>query len=169
MNILATCTSFNVNLSKIPTDIMEKVKEEYEVDPNQSILIMSEDDCNKLNIPEEAIDYESQDFDEDGLESLLEIYVGKHPFYLAFGERIRWNSSGYIITEDIKKTVLRSHDVTITTVEEPGNDTLICLESSHDVPTGARLIIKGLTAEEAEQLEDCDFNEIEAYINKFVK
>ena len=167
MNIFEKCTYYNVNLLKLSKEKRDELEKIRSIDSDCSSLMLSEAEINKVNIPEEAIDYSNTEFDEDELRFILEDKVGKHPAYLVYGEHIKWNgASGYSIVDDICDTVKRDYDCSISIIVTPNARTLIGMESSHDAPTGAKITIIGLTNEEAEQLEYADFSEIEKFVEK---
>lgn len=168
MNILAKCTYYTVNLLKLSEKERAKVEEMFSIDADCSTFMMSEENINILNLPEESIDYENSEFDQDELEQTLIDYVGKWPFYLIYGNHIRWNGAdGYMITDKITDTVLkRDYDCSISIIENPKSNVFIGLESSHDVPTGARITVIGITSEEADKLNDSDFDVIEKFVEK---
>lgn len=168
MNILAKCTYYAVNLLKLSEKERAKVEETFSIDADCSTLMMSEESINILNLPEESIDYENSEFDQDELEQTLIDYVGKWPFYLIYGNHIRWNgANGYMITDKITDIVLkRDYDCSINIIENPKSNVFIGLESSHDVPTGARITVIGITSEEADKLNDSDFDIIEKFVEK---
>lgn len=107
------------------------------------------------------------DDDEDTVEHVMSWFIKPAKHYLVFAFNCRWNgASGYSIVDDIKDTIHRSYDVTITPrhVSRYGK-TLICRESSHDVPTGAETIIIALTDAEYRKLSEADFETVQAFAN----
>lgn len=168
MNILSLCTYYAVNLLKLSEKERTRVEEIYGIDADDSTLMMSEENINILNLPEESIDYENYEFDRDELEQILIDYIGKWPFYLIYGNHIRWTgASGYMIVDTIADIVLkRDYDCSISIIENPKSNVLIGLESSHDVPTGAIITVIGITSEEADRLNDSDFDAIEKFVEK---
>ena len=167
MNILATCTYYAVNLLKLSEKERAKVEEMFSIDADCTTLMMSEENINILNLPEESIDYENSEFDQDELEQTLIEYVGKWPYYLVYGDHIRWNgASGYMIVDNITDIVLkRDYDCSINIIEHPKSNVFIGVESSHDVPTGARIIVIGITSEEADKLNDSDFDAVKRFVD----
>ena len=166
MNILGSCTFYDVNLLKIPADIREKLDKEFDFDADSSEVRLSEETIDKYNIPSETVDYDSCDFDEDELEYTLEDLIGNHPNYLVFASGCRWNgASGYTFCDNITDTVKRNYEISLRLVEQFKNG-IECIESSHDVPTGSHTYIIGITDEERDSLEDADFSEIEEFVNR---
>lgn len=167
MNILAECTLYPIDILKLSEKTREELEKEYSIDSDCTSILINGNDVEKLSIPEEAIDYDGVEFDSDTLEDVMTSYLGKHPYYLVFGQGMRYNgASGYKIVSNIIETCTRDYDISLSIVEDLGNDTIICIESSHDVPTGHKTIMIGLTNEEADGLEEYDFNEVEEFVNK---
>lgn len=168
MNLTSQCTYYTVRLYQLPKDLDEHIRNKFAVDADCIEFELSEDDISDLDIPSETINYDSYRFDEDEFESIMEDYLGRHSKYLVFGEHIHWNGdSGYMIADSISDACTRKYDFTLNLIEELGSDAILCLESSHDAPTGAQVIFIGLSDEDAGYLEDCEFDEVEAFINKY--
>lgn len=177
LNILDSVTHYAVDMNKVDEETKKKMEEDYgaldtELSDSERIepdwMDMTAHDIDRYGIDSDAVNWESGEFMEDELEWLLESYLNSHPHYLVFAAGCRWNgASGYKFCEDIKETVYRSYDVTLT-LEEQGESCIKCRESSHDVPMGSTTIIVGISEEEYEQLEDADFDEIEKFaLSKF--
>ena len=163
-NILQECTYYQVNLLKVSDELRNKIMEEAGLDSDCVTYMESEDNIDYYGIPSDAIDYDSQEFDEDQLESILEDLVGKFPHYLVFAGGCKWNgSSGYKFCDHIVDTVYRDYDIEIV-AKEQGKNALLCSESSHDVPMGAPTYIVGLTEKEYDKLSEASFDEIEAFV-----
>lgn len=166
MNILGSCTYFTVNLLKLSSKLKEAISRNYDIEDNTSTLIMSEESINEFNVPSEAIDYSTGEFDEEELRDLLVDMIGNHSDYLVLASGCRWNgSSGYMFCDDIVDTVKRNYSISLRLVEEFKNG-IECMESSHDVPTGSSTYIIGITSEERDHLEDVDFDEIEQFVHR---
>lgn len=107
-------------------------------------------------------------FEIEDVEHCLRGYLKEADHYLVMAHNCRWNgASGYKITDDIAKTVQRNYDVYIEPISvSKGGKSLICRESSHDVPMGARTTIIALTPREYEKYSDCDWAEIEAFVTQ---
>lgn len=158
--ILDACTLYGVNLLKVSEEIRNEVSTEFNLDADQTVLSMSLVDINNYKIPEEAIDYDSGDFDECMLESLLDEIVGKYPHYVVIALCCKWNgASGYKFCNNVIDTVARNYDISLS-VEKEGNGAIKRLESSHDVPAGSTTYIVGLTEEEFELLEEKELDKL---------
>ena len=172
LNILDSVTYYAVDLTKVDTEIKKKMEEDFgsleEENLGNQYLSMTMHDIDKFNIDYKAVNWDSSEFMEDELECLLESYLNKHPHYLVFASGCRWNgASGYKFCDDIKDTVYRDYEVTLT-LEEHSENCIKCRESSHDVPMGSTTIIRGLSKEEYEKLEDAEFAEVEQFaMSKF--
>lgn len=165
LNILDSVTYYKVDLEKIDAETRKRIEEDYgSLEEDNSYITITAHDIDRFNINSEAVDWHTGEFMEDELEWLLESYLNSHPHYLVFASGCRWNgSSGYMFCEDIKNTVYRNYDITLT-IEEQGESCIKCRESSHDVPMGSTTIIVGLTEDEYERLEDAEFDEIEDFV-----
>ena len=163
-NILEECSYCDIDLLKINDSIRQELEKNYDIDADCTVLRLCESDILKYNIPEEAIDFDSFEFDEYELESILIDNIGKFPYYLVFANGCTWNGdSGYTFCNDIIKTVYRPYDISLSIIENIKNG-ILCMESSHDVPTGSKTYIIGLSEEEYEKLEDSDFNDIKDFV-----
>ena len=172
LNILDSVTYYDVNLNKVDDEIKKKMEEDFgTLDtelPDSDWLNMTLHDIDRYGIDSSAVNWDSGEFMEDELEWLLESYLNSHPHYLVFASGCRWNgASGYTFCENITDTVKRRYEISLV-LEEQGESSIKCIESSHDVPTGSTTIIVGLTEEEYERLEDADFSEVEKFaMSKF--
>ena len=166
MNILASCTFYDINLLKLNKDLYDKLANEYNIDADCSVLQISETDIEFHNIPSEAIDYDSCEFDDYSLEDIMENYVGKYPHYLVFASGCRWNgTSGYKIVDNILATVYRNYEISLEFINK-GKRKAEFIEGSHDVPTGSTTYIVGLTEDEYNQLVDAEFEEVESFLEQ---
>lgn len=171
-DIFESVTYYNVNLNKVNEETKKKMEEDMSaldsalsnserIEPDW--MSISAYDIDRYGIDSDAVNWESGEFMEEELEWLLESYLNSHPHYLVFAAGCRWNgASGYKFCEDIKETVYRNYDVTLT-LEEQGESCIKCREYSHDVPMGNITIIVGITEKEYERLEDANFEEIENF------
>lgn len=166
MNILAACTFYDVELLKLDKQLYDKLAKEYDIDADCPLLRISETDIEFHDIPVDAVDWDSCEFDEYGLEDIMEGYVGKYPHYLVFASGCRWNgSSGYKLCDNILQTVYRDYDISLEFVDK-GKRKAAFIESSHDVPTGSTTYIVGLTNREYNKLVDAEFEEVESFIEQ---
>ena len=177
LNILDSVTYYDVDLNKVDEETKKKMEEDMgsldsAIPESERIgpdwMNMTAHDIDRYGIDYDAINWKSGEFMEDELEWLLESYLNSHPHYLVFAAGCRWNgASGYRFCEDIKETVYRNYEVTLT-LEEQCESCIKCRESSHDVPMGSTTIIVGITEKEYEQLKYADFDEIEKFaLGKF--
>lgn len=170
LNILDSVTYYTVDLEKIDDETKKRMEEDFGSldEENSPYLSITMHDIDRYDIDSNAVNWDTGKFMEDELEWLLESYLNSHPHYLVFASGCRWNGvSGYTFCEDIKDTVYRNYDITLT-LEEQGESCIRCRESSHDVPMGSTTIIVGLTEDEYERLEDAEFEEIENFaMSKF--
>ena len=166
MNVLAACTYFDVDISKLPKDVYEKIDNDYGgLEDEGAYIRMSEDNIDYYNVPSEAVDYSDGDFDEYELEAIMSDILGNYPHYLVFAAGCRWNgASGYKVVEDVKETCYRGYDITLE-LKERGKRKALFRESSHDVPMGSTTYMLGITEEEYDRILDMEFNEVEEFVD----
>lgn len=93
--------------------------------------------------------------------------------YLVFLRGCRWTgASGYKIFDSIEEVLDRGYEVSVyPKAISKGGKTLICTESSHDVPRGHDAVIIALSDKEYEYLEHWDrsWEDIETFVAKCSK
>lgn len=160
LNLLESVTYYDVNLFNVDVDLSSKIKQMFSMRPEEMTVRLAMSTINSMDIPTDAVDWDSCEFDEDELEILLTESVGNHPHYLVIACGCRWNgASGYMFTDEIVKTCARNYDISLT-LEEEGKNAIMCRESSHDVPMGGKTYIVGLSEEEYEDLEDAELERL---------
>lgn len=93
-------------------------------------------------------------------------YIGNYDCYLVFVFSHGWqHQNGYQFYQRLDQTLDRKYDATFTLVNTVKNG-IICLECSHDNPTGCKTLICGLSEKEYAKLANADFGEIEKYALK---
>ena len=111
------------------------------------------------------------------IESLWDNYEAKHiyakvlkdaPAYLVFAYGCRWNGTdGYKIAKDKKDSFARDYDTSIYPIAvSRRKKTLICSESSHDVPLGSETVIIALTEKEKQIIERAGWKAILTFVEK---
>lgn len=112
-----------------------------------------------------AVDGYAGYFDEDGFGSTLESVIKRGESYLVFAVGCRWNgASGYKIADSLEDAFSRDYDATIMLSDvSRGGKTMVCRESSHDVPMGSTTYVISLTTREAARLENADFSMVEKF------
>lgn len=168
INLLASCTYYSVDLSKVSPELRTKLINDAGLDEDQRTYTESGDNLEYYHIPAEAVNWDSAWFDGDELSELLTENIGKFPYYLVFAKNCTWNgSSGYTFCDKIVNTCYRDYDVTLI-LEKTGKNAILCTESSHDVPCGAPTYIVGLNEKEYNKLQDASFDDIEKFaLSKF--
>jgi len=157
MNILDSCTFYKVDQTKLNDEQMRNYVGDS---PDEGDLILSLEEIRNADISEDAIDWESGEFDEDELNYILTDKIGKFPHYLVIACGCKYNgASGYMFTDEITKTCERSYDISLD-LQEEGRNAIKCRESSHDVPMGGKTYIIGLTEEEFELLEEKELDKL---------
>lgn len=165
MNILAACTLYEVDLLKLSEEMYDKLSNDFSIDADCTILTLSEEDIYKYEIPYQAVNLDSCQFDEDELAFIMEDILGNYPHYLVFASGCKWNgSNGYKIVEDITETCYRDYDISLSPIDK-GRRKASFLESSHDVPTGSTTYMIGITDEEYDKLANAEFEEVESFVN----
>ena len=168
MDIIESCTyySFKGNLSSEDIKALQDAgfEDEYNIDgiiDGQSVIDWNLENCVNL---------ESRSFSDIDCIALLQSWIGYHAHYLVFAQGCRWNgASGYTIVPRILDTLHRPYDATFHYKNHIEGRALICMESSHDVPTGSTTVIVGLTDKEFEKFEDAEFSEVEAFAEQFIE
>lgn len=102
---------------------------------------------------------ETDEFERD---MVLEELIKDAGHYLVMAYGCRWDGgSGYKFAGTRSEALSRSYEACITPVKaSAGGKTLICRESSHDVPMGAQTSIIALTEKEYEKLKDADWETV---------
>ena len=168
LNIFDSVTYYVVDLDKLDEETKKQLSSEYGFFDGDDTIAMTLHDIDRYGIDSDAVHWDTADFNEDELEWLLESYLNSHPYYLVFASGCRWDgASGYKFCDDIKDTVYRDYDTSIS-IEDHGPDCIKCRESSHDVPMGSTTIIIGLDSDDYEKLESADFDTIKEFaMSKF--
>lgn len=160
MNILDSCTFYKVDQTKLNSEQMHNYIGDSLDDGD---LILSLEEIRNADISEDAIDWQSGEFDRDELNYILTDKIGKFPHYLVIACNCKWNgASGYMITDEITKTCERSYDISLD-LQEEGRNAIKCRESSHDVPTGSTTYIVGISNKDFNKLEGVDLNDLIKY------
>lgn len=164
-NLLESCTFCEIDLNKVSDKTRKELTKDFDLDEIDKTIILTEDCLKKYNIDYDCIiDYQ---FDKEELNYIITDQIGKYPYYLVFASNVRWNgSSGYKICDEPHKTCERDYDVTLL-LNRVEKNAMFCIESSHDVPTGAETIIIGLSIEDYERLNDAEFKEVEEFVSKY--
>lgn len=164
-NILNACTLYAVDLLKIDVEVRMRIDQAWgNIDADCTSVIMTLDEIEEFEIPEDAINFDTFEFDEEELKYILENNIGSHPYYLTFGRGMKWNgANGYKFCRDIISTCMRDYDISLF-LQETGKHAILCTEYSHDVPTGHPMYIIGLSKDEYSKLESASFNEIEQFV-----
>lgn len=162
MDILDMCTFYKVDPIKLSVEQKKEYNKKYncEISDDVDNLYISYSDIKQLFISDDAINWDSAQFIEDELEGILTDKIGKHPHYLVIACGCRWNgASGWMFTDSIVKTCERSYEISLD-LQEEGVNAIKCRESSHDVPTGSRTFIIGLSDVEYKILKNKDLDKL---------
>ena len=89
--------------------------------------------------------------------------------YLVVAYNSTWNgSTGYKLTTDKMDAFLRTYDYTQELISvSKGHKACELREYHHDVPTGHKVVIVGLTDKEADRLEYASFDDILKFASKY--
>lgn len=163
MSLLDSCEFYDVVLEKCNAEIIDKLKKNFDIDPEDKVIKISKADINDLNIPVKAVDFYSYEFDDYSFYDILIELLGKHPYYLVFAKTCTWNGvSGYGIYSNILHTCMRPYEISLDLIEK-GKDAIYCMEYSHDVPTGSPTYIIGLSYDDYDYLNSADFDDVKAF------
>lgn len=164
LNILEACTEYDINLNLVDNTIKKQLLDEFRLPEDTESIVLTGEDITIYNIPDEAVNYDSAEFDSDTAENLLKEMIGNYPYYLVYMCNCTWNhGSRYMFTKSILKTVARDYDISLCLEKEHQGKAIVCIESSHDVPTGSRTIIIGISNKQHTELS----NASEDYVEKF--
>ena len=119
-------------------------------------------------LSDEKGNYGYMETDHEEIDMVLKELIKEADHYLVMAHNCRWNGvSGYKIVGSRKETVYRNDDVCICPQRaSKGGKTLICRESSHDVPMGARTSIIALTNKEYAILENAEWDTVAKFADK---
>ena len=172
-NLADAGISVTVDIEKVPDDIKDVLIRNGQYDESISGRYPWFDSwtVEGYDIPYEAVDWGDSIYDEKDAEYYLRMLIKDAPKYLVFASGCRWNgASGYKICENVADTVRRKYEVAIHSVAaSKGGKVLKCIESSHDVPTGAVTYIVALNKQESEAIENMDFDMVRAFVTKKAK
>ena len=168
VNLVDCGVSVCVDLEKVPEGIQEQIGCYYD---DVRYISLGLDEVESLDIPYEAIDQSDVEYDEEAADDTLASLVKPAPAYLVFAQGCRWNgASGYKVCDRLLDTIQRNYDVTILPVAvSKGGKILQCRESSHDVPMGSITYIIALTAAERMALENYEFSDVSAFVDRCAK
>lgn len=156
----------NTDISDLSDEAKEALFSDFGVDEDileESVIALSAADVEKYGlVPHFLTDTE---WNDDAFNDVMDKYIKESDHYLVFASGCRWNgASGYRIANSKAEIVSRGYDAIITPVAGSRHrKVLVCRESSHDVPTGARTIVVALSQAEYEKLQYADFADVKAY------
>lgn len=90
LGIIGSCTTYNINLSKLSDEIKELIYLEYD-NRDIEMATLSVNQIRKFNIPSNAIDYNSEEKSEEDLDAMMLNLVGNYNHYLLINERLTHN------------------------------------------------------------------------------
>jgi|GEM_PF-1836674 len=158
-NLTEAFTLYPVDIDKV-TD--EKFLKEYS--GADCTVLLDEKAINSYNQSVyEATDWSDGEIDEDFRDEVLSSLLRPSYGYLVFTRGCRWDgASGYKLVKNVEEAFSRSYEASISPVSvSTGGKTLVCCESSHDVPTGSETIVVALTEKEYDRLDYyADFEEV---------
>ena len=105
------------------------------------------------------------EWDDYLADDVMSEYIKDADKYLVFASSCRWNgASGYKFANNYGDIISRSYDFSLVPLSRSkGKKTLVCRESSHDVPMGSTTIIVALTDKEYERLSNSSFSDVEQF------
>ena len=154
----------NENLSQEQIDSLTQAG--YDFCPEEPMTTVMLQDIEKLDIPYDNILWNTSWYDEDTFNDLTHNLIKEAGHYLVFASGCRWNgASGYRFNDSLKECLSRPYECSITPLAvSAGGKTLVCRESSHDVPMGSLTYIIALTEAEYDRLSNTsDFRTIRKF------
>ena len=105
---------------------------------------------------------------KDTCTDIMHTFIKEADNYLVFAMGCRWTgASGYFFAERVEDTIYRRYPVTIRPIAAtPNGKTLVCKESSHDVPMGGTTVIIALTDREYKNLSSAEFADIQEFAER---
>lgn len=157
-NLTEAFTLYPVNIDKVKD---EKFLKEYS-DADCTVLLDEEAISSYDQSVYEATDWSDAEIDEDLRDEVLSSLIRSGYGYLIFAKGCRWDgASGYRLVKNVDEAFSRNYEASISPVSvSAGGKTLVCRESSHDVPTGSETIVVALTEKEYDRLDYADFEEV---------
>lgn len=142
----------------------------YEFDGDHLITIWAPD-IERFKVPYGNVLWEESWYDQEQFDDILTDLAKPADHYLVFASGCRWDgASGYKFADSIRECISRNYDATIEPVKvSPGGKTLVCCESSHDVPRGSTTYIVALTNREYEHLRYAAFDSIDQFVQRIAK
>lgn len=113
----------------------------------------------KHDVPYDAVLWDSTWWEDDILDDTMRQLIKPAEHYLVYAAGCRWNGAdAYSIKETAAECLSRDYDSTIIPiVVSKRGKTLVCRESSHDVPMGSLTYIIALTDDEYRRLDNAEF------------
>lgn len=157
---------FDVDSSKLDEKCIDRLRNNaYEFSEDDDIGLVWAPDIDRLDVPYDSVYWDSPFCDDEYRDEILHQMIKPANHYLVFASGCRWNgASGYSFKETPADCLYRSYDATIRPhAVSKGGKTLVCIESSHDVPMGSHTYIIALTDDEYRRLEDAEFSTVRKF------
>lgn len=163
IDILGECTTYEVDLLKVPDFMRETIMKNLGIDCDNLIPRLSAETIALYHIPQEAVCQESKELDEDDLELKLYDYLNRMSYFLVCASVSIWNGlPGYYFCTNILKTVERPIDTKIY-ITEATDGAIKCREIPYNVSSGVDTYIIGLTESDYNRLLCEDYDVIEQF------
>ena len=172
INLCEVGTFYSVNGQGMTEECRTRLQNAgYEFGTDDSFITIWAPDVERLDIPYDNALWESSWYDQEQADEMLAVLVKPANHYLVFASGCRWNgASGYKFADSIRECISRGYDATIEPESvSPGGKTLVCRESSHDVPIGSTTYIVALTNREYERLRNTEFDAVYQFVQKTAK
>lgn len=150
----------------------DNIKEEYEdeYDSDYDYVSLEYDEIQNVCIDPCNVEYDYTDSSCIGEYFDIMTNHKKYEHFLVVGYGCNWlGSTGYYFTDDYYKCFYRDDVNQYYLGSSNGGKSLMLREYSHDVPTGYRVIIIGLTDKEYQKLNNSMFDDVIAFSNKHLE
>ena len=171
VNLCEVGTYCEVDGQEMPEECKKRLQDAgYDFNQDDLITVWGPD-VERFDIPYDNALWESSWYDQEQADEMLAVLVRPANHYLVFASGCRWHgASGYKFADSIRECISRGYDATIEPESvSPGGKTLVCRESSHDVPIGSTTYIVALTNREYERLRNTEFDAVYQFVQKTAK
>lgn len=169
-NLFDAFSFYAVCLDNLKAETKEKIK--VYTDEEDGWIMLPYSLIDELATKDEdifdSVDFNDFYFDRDWFDSWMAGAIKTANSYLVFSVGCRWNGgSGYKIADSLEDAFSRDYDSSIYLNNvSKGGKTLVCSESSHDVPMGSTTYIIALTDKEREKLDYARFETVENFVER---
>lgn len=168
LGIIGSCTTYNVNLSKLSDEIKEHIYLEYD-NRDIEMATLSVNQIKKFNIPSSAIDYNSEEIFEDDLDAMVLNLVGNYNHYLLINERLTHNGlNGHTFISNRVELLDMFKEIYIQSEVVP-NKAIIGKVDFYEDYINQPIIIIGLSDLEYDNIKEMDYFAIKEFSDTIIK